>query len=253
MPHLGKTATPYVSFMLLSHTLSSAWVSVLPRVVVSRRAGAVFTDRTTRLFSVGGGGLLSGIGAWVRTHSPNTRIIAVEPEGAATLAASLAAGAPTALNAIDGFADGVAVKMIGDNTFKIAQAIDPETVLVSNDEICASVRDIFEQTRTVVEPAGALALAGLRKHAREGKLAKGCAALSSCPPVEPDHKSAAAMREHILLSPPRPRPGWTPCPRRRPPPHSSYSGKTCKRPSRSSPQHRLGGARACDRRTSRAP
>ncbi|PHR92287.1 MAG: threonine ammonia-lyase, biosynthetic [Robiginitomaculum sp.] len=123
--------------------------------------------------SVGGGGLISGIGAYLKTHSPDTRIIAVEPEGAATLKTSLEAGLPTPLKTIDGFADGVAVKLIGENTLKIAQAINPDVILVSNDEICASARDIFEQTRTVVEPAGALALAGLLKHAREGKTPDG--------------------------------------------------------------------------------
>ncbi|PHR61025.1 MAG: threonine ammonia-lyase, biosynthetic [Robiginitomaculum sp.] len=123
--------------------------------------------------SVGGGGLISGIGAYLRTHSPSTRIIAVEPEGSTTLKTSLEKGVPTPLNSIDGFADGVAVKLIGTTTLKIAQAIDPETVLVSNDEICASARDIFEQTRTVVEPAGALALAGLLKHIRQGKAPRG--------------------------------------------------------------------------------
>ncbi len=123
--------------------------------------------------AVGGGGLLAGIGAWIRTYSPQTRIIAVEPAGAATLAASLEAGAPTPLDSVDGFADGVAVKMIGRNTFEFAKQIDPDLVQVSNDEICAAVRDIFEQTRTMVEPAGALALAGLRRHDREGRLPSG--------------------------------------------------------------------------------
>lgn len=112
---------------------------------------------------VGGGGLLSGIGAYLRVHSPKTKIIAVEPVGAATLKSSFAADEPTTLNTVDGFADGVAVKRIGETTFTLAQHIAPESVLVSNDEICAAVKTIFEKTRTVVEPAGALALAGLLK------------------------------------------------------------------------------------------
>ncbi len=112
---------------------------------------------------VGGGGLLAGIGAYVRVHSPETKIIAVEPEGAATLKTSLEAGEPTSLNTVDGFADGVAVKRIGETTFELAQQIAPQSILVSNDEICAAVKTIFEKTRTVVEPAGALALAGLLK------------------------------------------------------------------------------------------
>lgn len=112
---------------------------------------------------VGGGGLLSGIGVYLRVHSPDTKIIAVEPEGAATLKTSLEAGEPTTLNTVDGFADGVAVKRIGETTFALAKQINPQSILVSNDEICAAVKTIFEKTRTVVEPAGALALAGLLK------------------------------------------------------------------------------------------
>ncbi len=112
---------------------------------------------------VGGGGLLAGMGAYLRVHSSETNIITVEPEGAATLKTSLEAGKPTNLDTVDGFADGVAVKRIGDITFALAQQIKPESVLVSNDEICAAVKIIFEKTRTVVEPAGALALAGLLK------------------------------------------------------------------------------------------
>ncbi|HFB55247.1 MAG TPA: threonine ammonia-lyase, biosynthetic, partial [Hellea balneolensis] len=114
---------------------------------------------------VGGGGLLSGIGAVLKTKSPKTKIIAVEPIGAATLKTSLDAGVPTSLNHVDGFADGVAVKRIGETTLALAKHIDPDIILVSNDEICAAVKIIFEATRTVVEPAGALALAGLLKHA----------------------------------------------------------------------------------------
>ena len=118
---------------------------------------------------VGGGGLISGIGAYVKTHSPATKIIAVEPRGAATLKTSLDAGRPTALNHVDGFADGVAVKLIGETTLEIAKAINPEIILVSNDEICAAAKRIFEETRTLVEPAGALALAGLMKHKIDGE------------------------------------------------------------------------------------
>lgn len=118
--------------------------------------------------AVGGGGLISGIGAYLRTHAPNTKIYAVESEGAPTLKTSIAAGKPTRLSEVDGFADGVAVKMIGSKTFAVIEQIDVEVILVSNDEICAAVKDIFEQTRVVAEPAGALALAGLTKHVGEG-------------------------------------------------------------------------------------
>ncbi len=122
---------------------------------------------------VGGGGLISGIGTWVKAVAPDTKIIAVEPEGAATLKTSLEAGRPTPLNKVDGFADGVAVKLIGKNTLEISQAVVDETFTVTNDEICAAVKDVFEATRTVVEPAGALALAGIIKQARDGKAPEG--------------------------------------------------------------------------------
>ncbi len=126
---------------------------------------------------VGGGGLLAGIGAYIHTHSPNTKIIAVEPVGAATLKTSIDAGQPTTLKIVDGFADGVAVKRIGNTTLALARQIKPEIILVSNDEICAAVKFIFEKTRTVVEPAGALALAGLLKH--EAQPQEQCVAIVS--------------------------------------------------------------------------
>ncbi len=121
----------------------------------------------------GGGGLVSGIGAWVKSISPETKIIAVEPEGAATLQTSLKAGTPTPLNKVDGFADGVAVKLIGTNTLDICKSVVDECITVTNDEICAAVKDIFEATRTVVEPAGAVALAGVIKQARQGTAPEG--------------------------------------------------------------------------------
>jgi len=121
----------------------------------------------------GGGGLVSGVGTWVKAVSPNTQIIAVEPEGAATLKVSMDAGTPTPLNMVDGFADGVAVKLIGTNTLDIAARVVDRNLLVSNDEICAAVKDVFEATRTVVEPAGALALAGVLREIREGRAPEG--------------------------------------------------------------------------------
>ena len=121
----------------------------------------------------GGGGLVSGIGTWIKAMSPSTKVIAVEPEGAATLKTSIEAGKPTPLNKVDGFADGVAVKLIGRNTFEIAQSVVDDCITVSNDEICAAVKDVFEATRTVVEPAGAVGLAGLIKHKREGRAPTG--------------------------------------------------------------------------------
>lgn len=121
----------------------------------------------------GGGGLVSGIGAWGKSVSPETNIIAVEPAGAATLKTSMDVGELTPLNVVDGFADGVAVKLIGTNTFDIARRVVDRNILVSNDEISAAVKDIFEATRTVVEPAGALALAGCIKDIKAGTAPQG--------------------------------------------------------------------------------
>ena len=121
----------------------------------------------------GGGGLVSGIGAWAKWLSPDTRIIAVEAEGAPTLHTALAAGGVTTLPHIDTFADGAAVRTIGELTYAICREVVDEVVLVTNDEISAAVRDIFEATRTVVEPAGALALAGAAKQMRDGTAPSG--------------------------------------------------------------------------------
>jgi threonine dehydratase len=116
----------------------------------------------------GGGGLVSGIGAWFDRHAPGTKVFAVEAEGAQTLGQALEAGHPVSLNHVDGFADGTAVRTFGQLTFAICQKVVDGHIAVSNDEICAAVKDIFEATRTVVEPAGAQALAGVIQHIKTG-------------------------------------------------------------------------------------
>jgi len=112
---------------------------------------------------VGGGGLIAGIAAWIKALRPDVRIIGVEPIDAACLHAALAAGQPVTLAQVGLFVDGVAVKRIGDAPFRVAMRCVDEMVLVSTDQVCAAIRDIFEETRTVVEPAGALALAGIKQ------------------------------------------------------------------------------------------
>jgi len=114
---------------------------------------------------VGGGGLIAGIAAYVKYLRPATRIIGVEPEDAPTLHAALAADARVILPAVGLFADGVAVKQIGAETFRIARETVDEVILVSTDEISAAIKDIFEDTRAIAEPAGALAVAGLKRYA----------------------------------------------------------------------------------------
>jgi threonine dehydratase len=111
---------------------------------------------------VGGGGLIAGIGSYVKALRPSVRVIGVEPYGADAMYQSIAAGRRVALDSVDIFADGVAVREVGAITFPIAQLTVDEIVRVTNDEICAAIKDIFDDTRSIMEPAGALAVAGLR-------------------------------------------------------------------------------------------
>jgi threonine dehydratase len=114
---------------------------------------------------VGGGGLIAGVAAWVKARRPATRIIGVEPDDAPTLHAALAAGERVVLPQVGLFADGVAVRQIGEETFRVARNRVDEVILVSTDAICAAIRDIYEDTRGITEPAGALAVAGLKVYA----------------------------------------------------------------------------------------
>ena len=111
---------------------------------------------------VGGGGLIAGIASYVKALRPEVRVIGVEPFEADAMYQSLEAGRRVVLDRVGIFADGVAVREVGALTFPIAQATVEEIVRVSNDEICAAIKDIFDETRSIMEPAGALAIAGLR-------------------------------------------------------------------------------------------
>ncbi len=113
---------------------------------------------------IGGGGLISGIAAYVKGKRPDIRIIGVEPEDSAAMRDSLAAGEVITLDHVGIFADGVAVRRVGDETFRMCQELVDEIVTVDTDQICAGIRDIFEDTRSIVEPAGALAVAGVKKY-----------------------------------------------------------------------------------------
>lgn len=118
----------------------------------------------------GGGGLAAGVAVLVKQLMPEIQVIAVEPEDSACLKAALDAGKPVVLDQVSMFADGVAVKRIGDETFRLCQQYIDGHVTVSSDEICAAVKDIFEDTRAIAEPSGALALAGLKKFAEQQQL-----------------------------------------------------------------------------------
>ena len=113
---------------------------------------------------VGGGGLIAGIGAYIKSLRPEIRVIGVEPEDAPSMHHALAEGERVILDEVGIFADGVAVRQVGEETFRIARAVVDEILLVSTDEICAAIKDIFDDTRAIVEPAGALAVAGLKKY-----------------------------------------------------------------------------------------
>ena len=128
-------------------------------------------SRLEKIFvPVGGGGLAAGIAVYVKQLLPDIKIIAVEPEDAACLRAALAAGKPTTLSKVGLFADGVAVKTIGTETFRLCQQYIDEVITVSSDEICAAMKDIFDDTRAIAEPAGALSLAGLKKYTQQHQI-----------------------------------------------------------------------------------
>jgi threonine dehydratase len=118
---------------------------------------------------VGGGGLIAGIAAYVKYLRPEIRVIGVEPDDSNCLQAAMAAGERVVLPSVGLFVDGVAVAQVGLHTFEICKDHVDEVITVSTDEICAAIKDIFEDTRSISEPAGALAVAGIKKYVeREG-------------------------------------------------------------------------------------
>ncbi|MBN3564318.1 threonine ammonia-lyase, biosynthetic [Aliamphritea spongicola] len=112
---------------------------------------------------VGGGGLLAGVSAYVKYLRPDTKVIGVESSESASMHAALAAGERVTLDQVGIFADGVAVAQVGQYTFEVAQKYVDEVITVSIDEICAAVKDIYDDTRSICEPSGALAVAGMKK------------------------------------------------------------------------------------------
>ena len=122
---------------------------------VQGRLDAVFVP-------VGGGGLIAGIAGYVKALRPEVKVIGVEPYEADAMYRSIERGSRVQLDQVGIFADGVAVREVGELTFDIARQTVDEIVRVSNDEICGAIKDIFDDTRTIMEPAGALAAAGLK-------------------------------------------------------------------------------------------
>ena len=119
---------------------------------------------------MGGGGLIAGIASYVKQLSPQTKIIGVEPVDANAMYLSLKQGRRVKLAHVNLFADGVAVKQVGVETFRIARKLVDEVILVDTDEICAAIKDIFEDTRSIVEPSGGLAVAGAKRYVEREKI-----------------------------------------------------------------------------------
>jgi threonine dehydratase len=128
-------------------------------------------DRVSAVFvPIGGGGLIAGIAGYIKALRPDVRIIGVEPFEADAMFRSVEAGTRVRLDHVGIFADGVAVREVGERTFAIVQDTVDEIVRVTNDEICAAIKDVFDDTRSVMEPAGALAVAGMKSWAERRDL-----------------------------------------------------------------------------------
>jgi threonine dehydratase len=119
---------------------------------------------------VGGGGLIAGIAAYIKRLRPEIKVVGVEPEDADAMARSLCRNERVKLERVGIFADGVAVKQVGKETFRLAQKYVDEVIRVNNDAICAAIKDVFEDTRSILEPAGALSVAGLKAAVAGDKL-----------------------------------------------------------------------------------
>ncbi|MEM6449211.1 MAG: threonine ammonia-lyase, biosynthetic [Cyanobacteria bacterium P01_D01_bin.105] len=120
--------------------------------------------------AIGGGGLISGIAAYIKRLQPDTKIIGVEPVDADAMSQSLAKSDRIRLKQVGLFADGVAVRQVGKETFRLCQQYVDEIILVSTDDTCAAIKDVFEDTRSILEPAGALAIAGMKAYVQREKI-----------------------------------------------------------------------------------
>lgn len=146
---------------------------------------------------IGGGGLAAGVAAIVRFLRPEAKIIGVEPADAPTMKTAIAQGQVTTLNEVGLFADGVAVRRAGDLTFELCRDLLDEIVLVDTDAICAGVKDVFDDVRAVAEPAGALALAGMKAWAAENPGTGSLVAINSGANVNFDRLRHIAERTEI--------------------------------------------------------
>jgi threonine dehydratase len=156
-------------------------------------------DRLDAVFvPVGGGGLIAGVAAYVKAVRPAVRVIGVEPDDAACMTGALKAGRRIVLPQVGLFADGVAVRQAGAETFRVARHLVDEMITVNADEICAAIRDVFYENRSMLEPAGALAVAGLKKWVHDaGTRGKSLVAIASGANVNFDRLRHIAERAEI--------------------------------------------------------
>jgi threonine dehydratase len=122
--------------------------------------------------AIGGGGLISGIGAYVKAVRPDIKIIGVQSIDSDAMAKSLKAGERVTLPDVGLFSDGTAVRLVGEETFRVAQQVVDEIILVDTDAICAAIQDVFQDTRSILEPAGALAIAGAKAYVERSQMAR---------------------------------------------------------------------------------
>ena len=147
---------------------------------------------------VGGGGLIAGIAAYVKYLYPDIKVIGVEPVDAPSMYEALQAGERVVLDQVGIFADGAAVRQVGEEPFRVAQQCVDEVILVSEDQICAAIKDIFDDTRSIAEPAGALAVAGLKAYVkREGLRDQALVAIDSGANMNFDRLRHIAERAEI--------------------------------------------------------
>ena len=161
----------------LSETEGMVWVAPFDDEAVIAGQGTIglelFQDRPNldRVFvPVGGGGIAAGIAVLLKQLRPEIKVIGVEPAESACLSAALQAGHPVDLDHVSLFAEGVAVKTIGEETFRVCREYLDEVITVTSDEISAAIKDIFDDTRAIAEPAGAVSLAGLKRYVAEHEL-----------------------------------------------------------------------------------
>ncbi len=156
-------------------------------------------DHIDALFvPVGGGGLIAGVATFVKYLRPDIKVFGVEPEDANTLHAALRHKRRVKLKQVGLFADGVAVRQVGAETFKLCRRFVDDVILVSVDEICAAVKDVFDDTRTMLEPAGALAVAGVKRYvAAQGARGQTLVAINSGANINFDRLRHVAERAEI--------------------------------------------------------